>query len=97
MVTFTSLKIDLGVFNVRPCPCCGEDRGFTKGDDFLLGLFIGPTMATQMGVECYSCGLKMVRDWPDRTPRGCKTLDDVSRYTLNKAVRAWNRRVKEKR
>lgn len=97
MVTFLSLKIDLGVFNVLPCPCCGESRGVTEKEKFYVGLYVGPTMATQMGVECYSCGLKMTRDWPERTPKGCKTLDDVSRYSLNKAVKAWNRRAKERK
>lgn len=38
MITFTSLKIDLGVFNVRPCPCCGESRGVTEKEKFYVGI-----------------------------------------------------------
>jgi hypothetical protein len=50
-----------------------------------------------MGVTCElyagGCGLNVCRTLPDRMPRGLKTLKEVDRFLLEKAIKVWNRRV----
>lgn len=73
----------------KPCPCCGNSA-----------LYIGPMTGLTFGVQCRDhktrkgCGLKMERQCPDRRPRSCKTMLDVDKYTLRKAIEAWNRRAR---
>jgi hypothetical protein len=70
----------------KPCPCCGNKR-----------LYVGVTAHCEMGVQCEpirgGCGLRMLREWPDRYPRGVKTLRAFKHWVLQQVIEAWNRRV----
>jgi len=70
---------------VLPCPCCGNEN-----------LYVGKLMSVTLGVECNraldGCGISLGRVYPRRMPKGLKTLEELDRYMLKQAVRAWNRR-----
>lgn len=75
---------------VLPCPCCGNEK-----------LYVGKLMSVTLGIECNryindGCGISLGRVYPRRMPRGTKTLEELDRFVLNEAIRAWNRRVKVK-
>jgi hypothetical protein len=83
----------------RPCPCCGESRPLQWLDDAMFGLEVGLQSAMTYGVECCTCGLRMIReipsDWPEDMPaglRGGARMAWLADRTLRAAVAAWNRR-----
>jgi hypothetical protein len=67
----------------KPCPCCGG-RGFRAGH----------LSAMSLGIECSGCGLNIYRTVPFKAIRGIRTINQIDRYLLDKAIEAWNRRAK---
>lgn len=75
--------INLEDKTVLSCPCCGN------GD-----LYVGVTAFGYYGVQCNNCGLKVERSLPEETE---STWYNTQVTTLLSAVKAWNKRTKEKR
>lgn len=86
MTFWTSLSVGKTSLKPSPCPCCGN-----------VDLYVGVTASCQMGVECNraqgGCGLSIHRRYPEKMPRGIKTLKELDRMLLLGAIKAWNRRT----
>ena len=93
---FTSARQGFSV-EVKPCPCCGNEK-----------LSVGVQQAMVFGVRCdrlilenriivpSGCGLLLAVHIPDERV-GKKTLYQVEKETIMKAVEAWNKRAKQPR
>jgi hypothetical protein len=86
---------------VKPCPCCGNsDLDVGIQGSLLFGV---RCMTMDKEGNLGGCRLRIVREIPDeypeelwndnRTPK--QNLRELERWTLEKAIRAWNRRVND--
>lgn len=70
-----------------PCPCCGNKD-----------LYVGKVESCTLGIECNramkGCGISMGRRYPQRMPKGIKTLEELDSFLLMQAIQAWNKRIK---
>jgi hypothetical protein len=79
---------------LKPCPFCGNQN-----------LLAGPHSADSQGVECMymtmidgTCYVKGCRATiscrlPNYWPKGVDGLKQLEEWTLNKAIKKWNKRV----
>jgi hypothetical protein len=67
---------------ILPCPFCGEPP-----------TWIGVMDSTSEGVGCGRCHVRLVEEMPEEYPKGIKTIPQLRKWMLLKAIERWQRRT----